>query len=196
MVYRYAVTRENYADFSGGVLHSAPGFPQFPVRLASEMFQRAIALVPSSTAQVWDPCCGSGHLLTALAFQHRRDITSVLGTDVEVAERCGNRRPRVERLVSAWNQGISGSANSVGEPDDPLAGTLTVAAVVVGFTLANLPYTYDACAGEVVSTDLCEPARLGRTIFGAILAGSAIIGSAVIAGAMLLAGKRNRTAAE
>lgn len=85
MAYRYALTRENYADFSGGVLHSAPGFPQFPVRLASEMFQRALALVPSSTAQVWDPCCGSGHLLTTLAFLHRRDIASVLGTDVDPA---------------------------------------------------------------------------------------------------------------
>lgn len=85
MAYRYALTRENYADFSGGVLHSAPGFPQFPVRLASEMFQRALALVPSSIAHVWDPCCGSGHLLTALAFLHRRDITSVLGTDVNPA---------------------------------------------------------------------------------------------------------------
>lgn len=85
MAYRYALTRENYADFSGGVLHSAPGFPQFPVRLASEMFQRALALLPSSTAQVWDPCCGSGHLLTALAFLHRRDITGVLGTDMDPA---------------------------------------------------------------------------------------------------------------
>lgn len=85
MAYRHALTRENYSDFSGGVLHSAPGFPQFPLRLASEMFQRALALVPSHTAQVWDPCCGSGHLLTALAFLHRRDITSVLGTDLDPA---------------------------------------------------------------------------------------------------------------
>lgn len=85
MAYRYALTRENYADFSGGVLHSAPGFPQFPVRLASEMFQRALALVPNSTARIWDPCCGSGHLLTTLAFLHRRDITGVLGTDLDPA---------------------------------------------------------------------------------------------------------------
>lgn len=32
----------------------------------------------------------------------------------------GNRRPRVERLVSAWNQGSDGVAQLIGEPDDPL----------------------------------------------------------------------------
>lgn len=39
---------------------------------------------------------------------------------VEAAERCGNRRPRVERLVSAWNQGICDDPDVVGERDDPL----------------------------------------------------------------------------
>ncbi len=37
-------------------------------------------------------------------------------------EHCGNRRPRVERLVSAWNQGIRADAESDGEADDPLIG--------------------------------------------------------------------------
>ncbi|MGO1630353.1 MAG: helix-turn-helix domain-containing protein [Agrococcus casei] len=35
-------------------------------------------------------------------------------------ERCGNRRPRVERLVSAWNQGNSGHPEVAGAVDDPL----------------------------------------------------------------------------
>ncbi len=35
-------------------------------------------------------------------------------------ERCGNRRQRVERLVSAWNQDAHGDAESEGEADDPL----------------------------------------------------------------------------
>ena len=34
----------------------------------------------------------------------------------------GNRRPRVERLVSAWNQGSGGVAAPVGKPDDPFIG--------------------------------------------------------------------------
>ncbi|RGE17956.1 hypothetical protein D1J51_15210 [Leucobacter sp. wl10] len=41
---------------------------------------------------------------------------------VEAMERCGNSRPRVERLVSAWNQGIRGHADPEGEDDDPLIG--------------------------------------------------------------------------
>lgn len=43
-------------------------------------------------------------------------------TSVEAMERCGNRRPRVERLVSAWNQGVCADAESDGEADDPLIG--------------------------------------------------------------------------
>ncbi|SNR71458.1 rRNA methyltransferase [Actinomadura mexicana] len=84
MAYRYAVVRQNHEDLaSGGVLHSAPGFPAFPVRLASEMFQRALALLREDEATVWDPCCGSGYLLTVLGLLHHRQITAVLGTDVD-----------------------------------------------------------------------------------------------------------------
>ncbi len=41
---------------------------------------------------------------------------------MDAMEHYGNRRPRVERLVSAWNQGICDNAVPVGEPDDPLIG--------------------------------------------------------------------------
>ncbi|WP_454301995.1 hypothetical protein [Salana multivorans] len=41
---------------------------------------------------------------------------------VEAMERCGNRRPRVERLVSAWNQGIREDAEFEDGADDPLIG--------------------------------------------------------------------------
>lgn len=86
MVYRYALARENQEDLaSGGVLYSAPGFPAFPVRLASEMFQRALALREGRPAMVWDPCGGSGYLLTVLALLHRPQITRVLGTDLDPA---------------------------------------------------------------------------------------------------------------
>ena len=39
---------------------------------------------------------------------------------VEAVGRCGNRRPRVERLVFAWDQGTSNDLKLAGEPDDPL----------------------------------------------------------------------------
>lgn len=41
---------------------------------------------------------------------------------LDAMEHCGNRRPRVERLVSAWNQGIRADADPDGEPDGPLIG--------------------------------------------------------------------------
>ena len=39
---------------------------------------------------------------------------------VDSIDHYGNRRPRVERLVSAWNQGSGVAVKPVGEPDDPL----------------------------------------------------------------------------
>lgn len=129
MPYRHAVTRENFADFSGGVLHSAPGFPAFPVRLASEMFQRGLALSSASTARVWDPCCGSGYLLTTLALMHRTEITEVFGSDVDQAAltlarknlgllcegglpaRAATLRERAERLAKPGYSDIADAAD-------------------------------------------------------------------------------------
>ena len=41
---------------------------------------------------------------------------------VDAMEHYGNRRPRVQKLVSAWNQGNREDAEPAGEPDDPLIG--------------------------------------------------------------------------
>ncbi|GAA4208675.1 hypothetical protein GCM10022252_74140 [Streptosporangium oxazolinicum] len=85
MTYRHAIVRTSHQDLaSGAVLHSAPGFPAFPVRLASEIFQRALTLRGGDQpAVLWDPCCGSGHLLTVVALLHRRQIASVLASDLD-----------------------------------------------------------------------------------------------------------------
>ncbi|XVQ87056.1 rRNA methyltransferase [Microbispora siamensis] len=86
MTYRHATVRDDYADLaSGAVLHSAPGFPAFPVRLASEMFQRAMELRGGGRATVWDPCCGSGYLLTVIGLLHRTRISAVLASDIDPA---------------------------------------------------------------------------------------------------------------
>ena len=55
---------------------------------------------------------------------HLGDV-SCKSLGVEAMERCGNRRQRVERLVSAWNQGIRGDADSEGEADDALISAST-----------------------------------------------------------------------
>ncbi|MGJ6966777.1 rRNA methyltransferase [Streptosporangium sp. G11] len=85
MTYRHAIVRTGHQDLAGGaVLHSAPGFPAFPVRLASEIFQRALALRGGDQpAVLWDPCCGSGYLLTVVTLLHRRRIASVLASDLD-----------------------------------------------------------------------------------------------------------------
>ena len=41
---------------------------------------------------------------------------------VDAMERYGNRRPRVERLVSAWNRDIRAAAEVKDVADDPLIG--------------------------------------------------------------------------
>lgn len=84
MVYRFALARGNHEALVG-VLHSAPGFPAFPVRLADEIFQRIRAVRPDGPVSVWDPCCGSGHLLTVLTSLHRAAISEVVATDADPA---------------------------------------------------------------------------------------------------------------
>ncbi|MEV0005608.1 rRNA methyltransferase [Micromonospora sp. NPDC050980] len=85
MAYRFETVGRNYADLaSGSVLHSAPGHPAFPVRLASEMFLRGLAaLGPHEPVTIWDPCCGSGYLSTVLAFLHRRKVSEVIASDID-----------------------------------------------------------------------------------------------------------------
>jgi 23S rRNA (guanine2535-N1)-methyltransferase len=85
MSYRFETLARNYADLaSGAVLHSAPGHPAFPVRLASEMFRRALALLDAQgPVTIWDPCCGSGYLVTVLALLHRERIHEVIATDID-----------------------------------------------------------------------------------------------------------------
>jgi len=163
MAYRYAVTREHYADFSGGVLHSAPGFPAFPARLASEMFQRALAFSTAPTARVWDPCCGSGNLLTTVTLLHPDRITGVFGSDVDpaalelarknlglldaqgMAARADELRARAERL------------------DKPAYVDAAEAARRLGRRLAHCGGTLER---GVASADVFDPSQLRRALDG------------------------------
>jgi hypothetical protein len=84
MTYRFVTERHDYSDLaSGAVLRSAPGHPAFPVRLASEVFLRAWhALGQPRPLTVWDPCCGSGYLLTVLGLLHRDKIAGLVASDI------------------------------------------------------------------------------------------------------------------
>jgi len=84
MAYRLATSRDDYRDLaSGSVLRSAPGYPAYPVRLSSELFLRALSHLPERPAGLWDPCCGSGILITTVGLLHRERLRYVLATDVD-----------------------------------------------------------------------------------------------------------------
>ncbi len=83
-MYLHAVKRETYADLAGGgVLHSAPGYPGFPVRPAEEIFLRCAALLPPAPLTLSDPLCGSGSLVAVLGLRHRARIAHVAATDAD-----------------------------------------------------------------------------------------------------------------
>lgn len=75
MQYAYARADLPSEDLaSGRVLFSRPGFPAFPVRLASELFLRATALLAkwdrAPPYHLYDPTCGGGYLAITLGFLH------------------------------------------------------------------------------------------------------------------------------
>ena len=90
MPYRFATDRtDDSALASGHVLHSAPGRTGFPVRLATELFQRGAERLVRRGLQppfvVYDPCCGTGQLLTTLGLLHRGMIRQLIGSDIDEA---------------------------------------------------------------------------------------------------------------
>lgn len=100
MGYRYATERTDHSALaSGQVLRSAPGFPGFPVRLASELLQRAMVHLEGGGVRLWDPCCGSGYLATVLGLLHRDLLTHVRATDVD-ADAVGIAARNLELLTA------------------------------------------------------------------------------------------------
>lgn len=90
MTYKFVTEREDYTDYaSGRVFYHAPGAPVLPVRLASEIFQRGMAvrrnLGLTGPVTLYDPCCGSAYHLTALAHLHWDAIAGVVASDIDAA---------------------------------------------------------------------------------------------------------------
>ncbi|WP_225102118.1 rRNA methyltransferase [Streptomyces sp. CoH27] len=85
MSYRFATERTDDSDLASGVvLHSAPGYPAYPARLAVEIFRRALAHTGTGRpVTLWDPCCGSGHLATVLGWLERPAIGQIVCSDVD-----------------------------------------------------------------------------------------------------------------
>lgn len=89
MQYRYATEQVDYSDFtSGRVFYSLPGYPAFPVRLASEIFQRCLTsradvYKNSAPGSVYDPCCGAAYHLSVLGYLHGEYIQEIIGSDID-----------------------------------------------------------------------------------------------------------------
>ncbi len=89
MQYKYEKELVDYSDFaSGRVFYSASGYPAFPVRLASEIFQRCMAnretIYENATpCTVYDPCCGAAYHLSILGYLHGRNIQEIIASDID-----------------------------------------------------------------------------------------------------------------
>ena len=88
MAYRYATQRKDYSDYARGrVLYGQHGHPAYPVRLASEIWQRCTAVLREEGRPgpytLYDPCCGGAYLLTTLCLLHRPEIAAAVGSDVD-----------------------------------------------------------------------------------------------------------------
>jgi hypothetical protein len=94
MPYRFATEKQDLSDYaSGRVFTGAPGHPAFPVRLASEIFQRCVAARDvSAPCVLYDPVCGGAYHLSTLAYLQWHAIDTIIGSDIDseilsVAER-------------------------------------------------------------------------------------------------------------
>ena len=89
MQYKYAKEHLDYSDLaSGRVFYSLPGYPAFPVRLTSEIFQRCLAIRKttygnSTPCTLYDPCCGAAYHLSVLAYLHGEYIREIIASDVD-----------------------------------------------------------------------------------------------------------------
>lgn len=88
MQYKFVTAQADYSDLaSGRVFHSLAGHPAFPIRLASEIFQRcqAIRAVSGGAAPcvLYDPCCGAAYHLSVLAYLHPEMLSEVIGSDID-----------------------------------------------------------------------------------------------------------------
>ena len=89
MQYKYEKVSQDYSDLaSGRVFYSLPGHPAFPIRLASEIFQRCLAsratIYKNTTpCTLYDPCCGAAYHLSVLAYLHRNHIREIIASDID-----------------------------------------------------------------------------------------------------------------
>jgi 16S rRNA G966 N2-methylase RsmD len=89
MEYKYEKVDQDYSDLaSGRVFYSLAGHPAFPIRLASEIFQRCLTYRETiygatNPCTLYDPCCGAAYHLSVLSYLHRRHIQEIIASDID-----------------------------------------------------------------------------------------------------------------
>jgi 23S rRNA (guanine2535-N1)-methyltransferase len=89
MPYKFETIDQNYSDLaSGKVFYSLLGHPAFPVRLASEIFQRCLAhrraiYGVTTPCTLYDPCCGAAYHLSVIGYLHGNTIQKIIGSDID-----------------------------------------------------------------------------------------------------------------
>ncbi len=83
MIYKY-YNDEKFEDFAcGRVIYGRAGFPNYPVRIAGEVFKRCLEYLDKKEGiTVYDPCCGGGYLLTVLGLLNPEIVINIIGSDV------------------------------------------------------------------------------------------------------------------
>jgi len=84
MEYKHA-RDDNFGDFAcGRVIYNKPGMPNFPVRLTQEIFGRCLNYLKNrKNICIYDPCCGSGYMLTVLGFLNTGIIDRIIASDID-----------------------------------------------------------------------------------------------------------------
>ena len=83
MIYKY-FHRNNFEDFSSGrVFYHKPNYSNYPVRLAGEVFCRCLEYIDKKNdIVIYDPCCGSGYMLTVLGYLFNEKIKAIYASDI------------------------------------------------------------------------------------------------------------------
>src|SRR5690554_7951621 len=84
MEYKFS-PKGNYEDFScGRVIIHKTGMPNFPVRLAQEIYCRCLSYIDKDKdIRIYDPCCGGGYLLTVLGLINMNSIKEIYASAVD-----------------------------------------------------------------------------------------------------------------
>jgi len=83
---KYRTGKVESYDFlaAGSVLYTAPGIPNFPVRLGNEIYNRCLDHYGSGDSiTLYDPCCGGGYLLTTIGLLNGKSISHIIASDID-----------------------------------------------------------------------------------------------------------------